>query len=79
MQELRFIKKQPPPDTLTHTTDTLTPQTIVPIFFIHDGDKPFCCKPGCFCMRHDQELETLLRAVIRGEMHIRQVSCNPMQ
>jgi hypothetical protein len=66
-------------DTLSFTTDTATPQSVIPIFYIHPGDHPFCTKPGCLCMQHEKDLETLLLAVIRGELHIKQVSHKTMQ
>jgi len=58
---------------LSFPTDTREPVTPIPIFYMHSGEHPFCTRPGCFCLQNNQQLETLLRSVIGGELKLREV------
>lgn len=59
-------------DTLSITTDTATPQTPIPIFYIHNGAHPFCKQPSCICHVNEEGLRKLLVGVIAGELKLRE-------
>ena len=59
--------------TLSFPTDTSQPVTPIPIFYMHSGEHPFCTRPGCLCMKNNEQLETLLRGVIGRELKLREV------
>jgi hypothetical protein len=63
------MKQQQP--TLFFDTDTAVPRTPIPIFYIHEGDHPFCLTPGCICHTHEAEMKTLLQGVLDGDLKIR--------
>jgi hypothetical protein len=58
-------------DTLSFPTDTLVPSSPVSIFYMHEGQHPFCLKPACICHANDKALEALLRGVIRQDFKLR--------
>jgi hypothetical protein len=60
-------------DTLSTPTDTVTPVSAIPIFYMHAGEHPFCKLPGCLCLANDKELEQLLRDIIAGRLLLRKV------
>jgi hypothetical protein len=51
---------------LRTNTDTSYPQDIVPIYFIHTPEMPFCPLPGCECHTNQQEIAKLLEQVKEG-------------
>ena len=48
-------------------TDTAHPQTIVPIYFIHTIQQPFCSLSGCWCQANKAQITKVLLAVQAGE------------
>jgi hypothetical protein len=58
---------------LSFPTDTATPVTPIPIFYLHEGEHPFCRNPGCLCHRNDGELKNLLLAVIERKLKLVEV------
>lgn len=58
-------------ETSTFPTDTASLYPRIPIFYMHPGAHPFCTTPGCICMKHNRELEALLRQVIDGSLKLR--------
>lgn len=56
---------------LSYPTDTVTPIAPIPIFYLHEGEHPFCNRPGCFCMAYQQQLEALLKQVISRDVKLR--------
>lgn len=47
---------------------------IVPIFFIHTVEMPFCPIPGCWCHRNQEEIAKLLEHIEQGEMTLREAA-----
>jgi hypothetical protein len=58
---------------LSVPTDTATPITPVPIFYVHEGEHPFCLLPECICHAHEAQLRSLLLGVITGATKMRKV------
>lgn len=59
---------------LRYATDTSSPQDIVPIYFMHSMDNPFCPIPGCWCHRNQKEIAKLLEHIEQGEMTLREAA-----
>jgi hypothetical protein len=57
--------------TLAVPTDTASPITPVPIFYMHEGDHPFCLTPECICHANEDLLRALLSGVIDGSLKLR--------
>ncbi len=62
------------PLTLAITTDTQTPQTVVPVFLIHSLQNPFCNNPRCVCQEQRKQKTSLLASIIRGEITLHHAS-----
>ena len=67
---------QPPFNTwyLSFQTDTACPQTIVPIYFIHNIENPFCPIPNCWCHTDQQKIAALLEHIQDGTMTLREAA-----
>lgn len=57
--------------TLAFPTDTASPVTPVPIFYVHEGDHPFCLNGACICHAYEAQLRRLLGGVITGKLKLR--------
>lgn len=53
---------------LRFPTDTAQPQAVVPIYFIHTPEMPFCSFPDCWCHTNQEEIAKLLEHVRNGVM-----------
>ncbi len=58
---------------LAFPTDTASPITPVPIFYLHEGGRPFCLTPGCICHANEGQLRALLSGVNNGSLKLRTV------
>lgn len=59
---------------LRYSTDTAHPHDIVPIYFIHSIDNPFCPIPGCWCHSDQQRIATLLDHIQDGTLTLREAA-----
>jgi hypothetical protein len=58
---------------LPFPTDTAIPITPVPIFYLHEGEHPFCLLPDCICHAYEAQLRELLQGVLDGDLKLRKV------
>jgi hypothetical protein len=58
---------------LSFPTDTATPVTPIPIFYLHDGTHPFCPNPRCQCHIGEAHLRELLHGVLDRSYRLREV------
>ena len=54
------------PPFLPQETDTATPHTPVPIYYMHTLTQPFCSNALCACQRREKSMVRLLRGLIEG-------------
>ncbi len=54
--------------TLAFTTDTQTPQAVIPVFLVHRLDAPFCNQPRCVCQEQRMQKIMVLASITRGEV-----------
>jgi len=47
---------------------------IVPIYFIHSIDSPFCPIPGCWCHGNQEEIAKLLDQIADGLLTLREAA-----
>ncbi len=59
---------------LRYTTDTAHPQDIVPIYFVHTPEMPFCPLPDCWCHANQEEIAKLLDHLHNGVMTLREAA-----
>lgn len=59
---------------LRQDTDTAHPRTPIPIYYIHDGDTPFCHNPRCFCQRGKRAGAMLYGEIAKGELLLAQLA-----
>ncbi len=62
-----------PQDALSYPSDTATPCTPVPIFYLHSEERPFCLNPRCLCHVNDAHLRELLHGVLDRSLRLREV------
>lgn len=67
LDPMQLLKK--PLITIQTDTDTATPRSVVPVYFVHSLDEPFCSKPFCECHAHQEQVMMLLFAI--DNAHIR--------
>jgi hypothetical protein len=60
--------------TLRQNTDTAHPQDVVPIYFFHTLEHPFCSLPRCWCHANQQEIGQLLEESNHGMLIIREAA-----
>ena len=60
--------------TLRFTTDTASPQDIVPIYFVHSIEHPFCPVPSCWCHTDQTRIAQLLEHIKEGEMTLQEAA-----
>lgn len=58
------------PTHLRQETDTAHPQPLIPIYYIHDGPRPFCTDPACFCARSKQDATRLFGDIAQGSFFL---------
>lgn len=61
------------PAYLQQETDTATPHSPIPIFYMHAGDVPFCANPSCFCQRGKRAGAMLYPEITAGKLLVAQV------
>jgi hypothetical protein len=47
-------------------TDTATSLSLIPMYFIHSFEQPFCAEAACPCSAHRQEVVRLFVKVVEG-------------
>jgi hypothetical protein len=56
-----------------NTTDTVRPQrSIIPIYYVHSFEQPFCADANCSCQRQKQEIVKLFAKIIEGHLELEQ-------
>src|SRR5690242_4387206 len=58
------------PSFLSQETDTATPRTPIPIYYMHDGRTPFCHTPVCFCQRGKRAGALLYGHIAQGKLQL---------
>jgi len=61
-----------PQEVLPFQTDTSTPAPQIPIFYLHEGEHPWCFNPYCICHKNDGEQKDLLLSVINRKLKLLQ-------
>ena len=56
---------------LRYQSDTVHPQDIVPIYFVHSMERPFCQVPSCWCHRDQEKVARLLGEIKSGAVTLR--------
>ena len=51
---------------LRYQSDTAHPQDIVPIYFVHSMERPFCQVPSCRCHTDQGKIAALLGEIQSG-------------
>lgn len=59
---------------LQHDTDTATPRSPIPIYYIHGGSSPFCNNPLCFCQRGKRAGAFLYQEIAAGKLRLAQLA-----
>src|SRR5260370_7700710 len=62
------------PVLLQQDTDTATPRSQVPIYYLHSLTRPFCANPMCSCQRTRKEGAQLLGFIIEGVLTIEEAA-----
>lgn len=55
-------------------TDTASPQTPIPIYFIHSLERPFCRNAACKCHWQQRQVNRLLGNILEGDMTLREAA-----
>ena len=79
MQVNRLHLDEERPLHLRQETDTAHPQLLIPIYYIHDGDTPFCQNAHCFCQRGKRAGATMYRQIAAGRLQLVQLVDAPTQ
>ncbi len=58
---------------LSFPTDTASSVTQIPIFYLHEGEHPFCLHPDCLCHANEAALRELLHGVLGRSLRLREV------
>lgn len=61
------------PATLAQEMDTARPRTPLPIYYFHDGERPFCNSPHCFCQRGKRAGAELYHQLATGKLRLAQI------
>jgi hypothetical protein len=56
------------PPFLLQETDTATPRTPIPVYYIHTLTHPFCSNTLCACHRNMQDVTRLLGGLVEGTL-----------
>jgi len=62
------------PVTISFETDTNHPRSVVPIYFVHTPEQPFCSNTLCECHRNQAHIALLVAAIQRGEMTLKEAA-----
>jgi len=62
------------PVTISFETDTSTPRSAVPIFFVHSPEQPFCSNTLCACHQNQTHIARLVAAIQQGEMTLKEAA-----
>ena len=62
------------PPVLTFDTDTATPRSLLPIYYIHSLKSPFCRNPECACHRRQQEVKKPLGFITEGILTLQEAA-----
>src|SRR5260370_25651521 len=62
------------PVLLLQDTDTATPRSQIPIYYLHSLTRPFCANPVCSCQRTSKEPAQLLGFIIEGVLTIEEAA-----
>src|SRR5258707_15630905 len=73
MQDLTLSVEDHPVLMLQHT-DTATPRSQIPIYYLHSLTRPFCANPVCICQRTRKEAAQLLGFIIEGVLTIKEAA-----
>jgi hypothetical protein len=76
MQGLHLLFDQYPAY-VQQETDTATPRTPIPIYYIHNGSTPFCKNPCCFCQRGKRAGGMLYKDIAEGKLLLAQLAAVP--
>jgi len=60
--------------TIGFETDTSHPRSVIPIYFVHTLEQPFCSHPLCECHRDQAHIALLVAAIQQGEMTLREAA-----
>lgn len=63
-----YAEQQP---TLSFPTDTASPVTVVPVFYMHDGPQRFCANPQCRCHVNEDGLRAVLEQLLDADLCLR--------
>jgi hypothetical protein len=67
---MQGIPDNPFPDgyplSVRQETDTASPRSFIPIYYIHTHERVFCRNPLCACHRHEATVRRLLGAIGEG-------------
>ena len=55
-------------------TDTASPHTPIPVYYIHSLQAPFCKNPLCKCHWQQQEVRRLLESIVEGSLTLREAA-----
>ena len=56
------------------TDDAVSRDLVVPIFYIHSFEQPFCTDPMCYCQLHRQAVIKLFVQIIEGKLELEQAA-----
>src|SRR6266699_3850315 len=62
------------PPTISFETDTSHPPSIVPIYFVHTPEHPFCTNDFCACHHNQIHIAQLVAAIQQGEMTLKEAA-----
>ena len=62
------------PLSIPFETDTNHPRSVVPIYFVHTLERPFCSNTLCVCHRDQANIALLVAAIQQGEMTLREAA-----
>ena len=63
-----------PPLTVREETDTASPRTPIPIYFIHDLTAPFCANPYCQCQKGKMAVHGLYQGIAANDFLLAQLT-----
>jgi len=71
--QLRGEAMNDPQEVLPFPTDTCVPVPQIPIFYMHEGEHPWCLNPSCICHKNDAQLKNLLLSIISRKLKLLQI------
>ena len=55
-------------------TDTASPRTPIPVYYIHSLKAPFCSNPLCRCHWQQREVMRLLGNIVEGNLTLKEAA-----